>query len=104
MMTDESDDVFLTIPEAAALLRVKRRTLDNYRWQKRGPPYRRHGGRIVYSRKELLEWSEQHRTRTRAPDKSRESPHARSGDTGIEPARRHLPESERSDAALERQS
>jgi hypothetical protein len=56
---------FLTIDETAALLRVKRRTLDNLRWSKEGPPARRHGGRIVYHRREVLEWSE--RRRTRAP-------------------------------------
>lgn len=56
-MSDEFDFPFLTIEEAARLLRVKRRTLDNLRWQRTGPPFRRHGGRVVYQREELLEWS-----------------------------------------------
>ena len=42
-MTNDTDDPFLTIDEAARLLRVSRRTLDNYRCRKLGPPYRRHG-------------------------------------------------------------
>jgi predicted DNA-binding transcriptional regulator AlpA len=59
------DSPFLTIDETAALLRINRRTLDNLRWREEGPPARRHGGRIVYHRDEVLEWSE--RRRTRAP-------------------------------------
>ena len=38
-MTNDTDDPFLTIDEAARLLRVSRRTLDNYRCRKLGPPY-----------------------------------------------------------------
>ena len=52
---------FLTIAEAAQLLRVNRRTLDNLRWKGTGPRFRRHGGRIIYHRSELLAWSEQRR-------------------------------------------
>ncbi len=52
---------FLTTEEAAKLLRIGRRTLANMRWDKIGPPYRRHGGRILYDREELLEWSRRHR-------------------------------------------
>jgi hypothetical protein len=48
---------FLTIAEAAELLRIHRRTLDNMRWRGTGPTFRRHGGRIVYQRDELLAWS-----------------------------------------------
>ena len=51
-MTDDIDNPFLTIDETAELLRVNRRTLDNLRWQDDGPPFRRHGGRIVYHRDE----------------------------------------------------
>ncbi len=42
-MFDDDDSPFLTIPEAAQLLRVKPRTLDNLRWSRNGPPARRHG-------------------------------------------------------------
>ena len=55
------DIPFLTIAEAAQLLRVNRRTLDNLRWKGTGPRFRRHGGRIIYHRSELLAWSEQRR-------------------------------------------
>lgn len=54
---------FLTIAEAAELLRVHRRTLDNMRWRGTGPTFRRHGGRIVYHRDELLAWSADRKAR-----------------------------------------
>ena len=62
-MLDDSNDRFLTIPEAAQLLRIHRRTLDNLRWRGEGPRYRRHGGRIVYLLSDLLAWSNQRRAR-----------------------------------------
>jgi excisionase family DNA binding protein len=58
---------FLTIAEAAALLRVHRRTLDNMRWKGTGPIFRRHGGRIVYHRDELLAWSAERKARNSQP-------------------------------------
>ena len=58
---------FLTIAEAAALLRVHRRTLDNMRWKGTGPIFRRHGGRIVYQRDELLAWSAERKARNSQP-------------------------------------
>lgn len=64
-MCDDGDSPFLTIAETAKLLRVNRRTLDNQRWKQTGPPYRRHGGRIVYHREEVLRWSELHRPDSR---------------------------------------
>ena len=67
LMLEDDDSPFLTIEETAELLRVKRRTLDNLRWSGDGPPARRHGGRIVYHRREVLDWSERRRTRTPAP-------------------------------------
>ena len=66
-MSYELDSPFLTIPETAVLMRVKPRTLDNLRWRREGPPYRRHGGRILYHRDEVLEWSEQRRARMPRP-------------------------------------
>jgi hypothetical protein len=54
---------FLTIAEVAELLRVHRRTLDNMRWRGTGPIFRRHGGRIVYQRDELLAWSADRKAR-----------------------------------------
>lgn len=64
-MCDDADFPFMTIDETAELMRVNRRTLDNHRWRGTGPPYRRHGGRIVYHRDEVLKWSEQHRPHPR---------------------------------------
>jgi excisionase family DNA binding protein len=58
---------FLTIAEAAELLRVHRRTLDNMRWKGTGPIFRRHGGRIVYHRDELLAWSAERKAKNTRP-------------------------------------
>ena len=70
--------LFFTIPEAAELMRVKRRTLDNFRWRGEGPRFRRHGGRIVYHRDDLLAWSDQRRARIaserKPPEPARASP------------------------------
>jgi hypothetical protein len=63
-MSDDTSSPFLTIEETAQLLRVGSRTLDNHRWKGTGPPYRRHGGRILYHRDEVLRWSEQNRPRS----------------------------------------
>jgi hypothetical protein len=73
-MFDDDDDPFLTVNEAAEVLRVSRRTLDNYRYRKVGPPYRRHGGRIVYRLSDLIAWSEQRRVRHPKRDKGQEAP------------------------------
>ncbi len=70
---DGDDSPFLTIDETARLLRVNRRTLDNLRWSGEGPPARRHGGRIVYHRREVLRWSERRRTRRPDPEGADES-------------------------------
>jgi len=70
--------LFFTIAEAAELMRVKRRTLDNFRWRGEGPRFRRHGGRIVYHRDDLLAWSDQRRARIaserRQPGPARAAP------------------------------
>ena len=97
-MTDATDNPFLTIDETAKLLRVKRRTLDNLRWQNDGPPFRRHGGRIVYHRDEVIDWSEQRRARTPPPDPGKEPPIPRARPR---PASARVPQGERSDATLE---
>jgi hypothetical protein len=46
-MTEVRDIEFLTIDEAAELLRMTPGTLNNLRSDEEGPPFRRHGGRIV---------------------------------------------------------
>jgi excisionase family DNA binding protein len=48
---------FLTTKEAAAYLRIKRRTLANMRHRRTGPEFRKHGGRIVYRIEDLDVWS-----------------------------------------------
>ena len=102
-MSLESDSPFLTVPEAAELLRVNRRTLDNKRSSKNekkdGPPFRRHGGRIVYHRDRLLEWSERRGTRTPPPQQTRETSNPRSGDP--QPPRHDVPKSEPADDPVE---
>ena len=98
-MTDDNDNPFLTIDETAELLRVNRRTLDNLRWRDEGPPFRRHGGRIVYHRDEVLAWSEQRRARN-PPERSEEPSIVRNGDVGRWPPPA-VPQGEPSDTSLE---
>jgi len=57
VMNEQSNNPFLTVTEAAAYLRLKKRTLDNMRWMGTGPRFRKHGGRIYYHLDELKEWS-----------------------------------------------
>jgi hypothetical protein len=102
-MTDDIDDPFLTIDEAAQVLRVSRRTLDNYRSRKKGPPYRRHGGRIVYRLSDLLAWSEQRRARYPKCDKDREAPALHNSAPRDQLARDTVPQGRRPDSRLERQ-
>jgi hypothetical protein len=79
---DDDPSLFLTIEETAKLLRVNRRTLDNLRWSGNGPPARRHGGRIVYHRREVLDWSKGRRTHTPPSERASKAPPAPDGDPG----------------------
>jgi hypothetical protein len=79
-MLADDESPFLTIDETAALLRIKRGTLDNLRWSGDGPPARRHGGRIVYHRREVLDWSERRRTRMQRPGEAGTPPARHQGD------------------------
>lgn len=58
---DAEDEDFLSREGAARLLHLSPSTLAT--WVSRGkadaPPMRKHGGRVVYSRSELLRWSEE---------------------------------------------
>lgn len=63
-MSDEAENEFLIAAEAAKVMRMAKRTLDNHRCKGTGPNFRRHGGRIVYRRCDLFEWSEQRAART----------------------------------------
>jgi excisionase family DNA binding protein len=48
---------FLTVAEAAALLRVSTVTLCRWRIQGQGPAHCKFGRRVVYSREELMMWA-----------------------------------------------
>lgn len=63
-MVEEKTSPFLNVKEAAAYLRLKKRTLDNMRWLGIGPRYRKHGGRVVYHRDDLKDWSHSARRRS----------------------------------------
>ena len=63
-MAQDKDSPYLTPREAAAFLRLKRRTLANMRHRRTGPHYRKHGGRIVYSVDDLKTWSSATRRRS----------------------------------------
>ena len=59
--------------EAAPFLALSPNTLRQWRAQGRGPTYRKLGGTVLYTRKDLEDWSAQNRTFTI------ESPEARCG-------------------------
>jgi hypothetical protein len=58
--------VLLTTREAAELLRLKPRTLDNMRCNGIGPIYSKHGGRVCYSLQDVIAWSNSRRRRSTA--------------------------------------
>jgi predicted DNA-binding transcriptional regulator AlpA len=49
-------DTYLLPTEAAAYLRVAVGTLTKWRWQHKGPPYRKIGSLIRYVQSELDDW------------------------------------------------
>jgi hypothetical protein len=49
--------VFLTVPEAAGLLRLSVVTLGRWRTEGFGPPYRKFGRRVLYDRSDLIAWA-----------------------------------------------
>ena len=57
-MAEEKTSPFLNVKEAAAYLRLRKRTLDNMRWLGIGPRFRKHGGRVVYHSDDLTTWSD----------------------------------------------
>ena len=53
----EYSEEFLTAPEAAKILRQKNyRQLDNWRCERRGPPFIKPAGTVLYPRSWLLAW------------------------------------------------
>jgi Helix-turn-helix domain len=53
--------VFLTVSEAAALLRLSEITLGRWRIEGSGPPFRKFGRRVVYDRADLIAWADAQR-------------------------------------------
>ena len=54
----DSDQELMNTREAAAYLHVSTATLTSWRSRGNGPPYRKHGGRVVYALEDLRAWSE----------------------------------------------
>ena len=48
---------FLTVTEAAALLRVSQVTLGRWRIEGRGPVYRKFGRRVLYADRDVIAWA-----------------------------------------------
>jgi hypothetical protein len=102
-MSSDPDD-FLIVPEAAAELRMAKRTLDNHRFKGTGPKFRRHGGRIVYRRGDLLAWSEERAARMAAGKKNNHTSWTgRTGSNNPRPAGTHRGKGKRPKTAVESQ-
>jgi excisionase family DNA binding protein len=52
------DQLWLTTPEVAELLRVTVRTIHDWRQQRIGPPAYRIGRQLLWKRREVEEWVE----------------------------------------------
>jgi len=52
-----ASSVFLTVTEAAGLLRVSPVTLGRWRIEGHGPAFRKFGRRVVYAREDLDAWA-----------------------------------------------
>lgn len=53
-----SEDKLLNTEESAEFLGLRPVTLEMWRWQRKGPPFRRHGRRVFYALSELRTWSD----------------------------------------------
>jgi excisionase family DNA binding protein len=60
---------FLTTKEAAAWLGLTRNTLEKWRVQGGGPPYRKHGRYVRYHLDDLVEWSEASKRRSTSDER-----------------------------------
>jgi excisionase family DNA binding protein len=54
----------INVPEAADFLRVSKATIYDM-VHKRTVPFRKHGSRVVFSREELMDWSNRRKVETR---------------------------------------
>jgi len=72
LTSDSNESVeFLTVAEAAALLRLSPRTLNQWRLQPGyGPPFVRVGAAIRYQRNQLSAWIELRTVSVEAPEKN----------------------------------
>lgn len=61
---------YLTTPQAAALLGLSPRTLERYRVSGEGPPFRKLGRRVRYTRSDIDDWAESCRRRSTSDDGS----------------------------------
>jgi hypothetical protein len=50
--------IFLTTVETADFLRVNSVSLARWRMEGRGPPYKKFGRKVLYSRSDLIAWTE----------------------------------------------
>jgi len=48
---------YLTTSEAAGRLHLTKKTLETWRFERRGPPYRKFGRKVLYHVEELDEWA-----------------------------------------------
>jgi hypothetical protein len=62
---------FQTNDEVAALLRIEPKTLHNMRGQRRGPPFVKIGGRILYAKSDVLAYIAAHRREPEAERSAR---------------------------------
>ncbi|MCC6775985.1 MAG: helix-turn-helix domain-containing protein [Hyphomicrobiales bacterium] len=60
---------FLTTKEAAAWLGLTRNTLEKWRVQGGGPPYRKHGRYVRYHLEDLVAWSEASKRRSTSDER-----------------------------------
>ena len=76
------DPELLTIAEVAALTRLTRKTLRNRRYAGKPPASRKVGGRIVYSRAEVLRFLSQDDAPIDQPAETRDWQSSRGGTSG----------------------
>lgn len=62
---------YLNTAQAAEYLGLSPRTLEKLRVSGGSPPYRKHRNRVLYSREELTEWSEERRFESTSDESAR---------------------------------
>jgi hypothetical protein len=62
-------DAFMCQEATAELLGLSKRTLERFRLEGYGPPFRKFGRRVLYARSDVLSWADAQR-RTSTSDKS----------------------------------